>query len=59
MSDNSATDFAQKKVIITGGSRGVGADMAHSFASRGAEVWISGRREPALQAVASLHPFIH
>ena len=59
MSDNSATDFAQKKVIITGGSSGVGADMAHSFASCGAEVWISGRREPTLQAVASLHPSIH
>lgn len=59
MLDNSATDFAQKKVIITGGSSGVGADMAHSFASRGAEVWISGRREPALQAVASQHASIH
>ena len=59
MLDNSATDFAQKKVIITGGSSGVGADMAHSFASCGAEVWISGRREPALQAVASRHASIH
>jgi NAD(P)-dependent dehydrogenase (short-subunit alcohol dehydrogenase family) len=59
MPDNSATDFTQKKVIITGGSSGVGANMAQSFASRGAEVWISGRREPALQAVASQHPTIH
>jgi len=54
MSEQTATDFTQKKVIITGGSSGVGADMARAFASCGAEVWISGRREEALQKIASL-----
>lgn len=59
MPDNTVTDFEQKKVIITGGSSGVGADMAYGFASRGAEVWISGRREKFLQQVAGRHPSIH
>ncbi|MGB1471255.1 MAG: SDR family NAD(P)-dependent oxidoreductase, partial [Candidatus Puniceispirillaceae bacterium] len=53
MSEQTATDFTQKKVIITGGSSGVGADMARAFAGRGAEVWISGRREEALQKISS------
>ena len=55
MPNYTATEFEQKKVIITGGSSGVGADMAVAFANRGAEVWISGRREPALQQVAGQH----
>jgi len=59
MTEQTATDFAQKKVIITGGSSGVGADMARAFASRGAEVWISGRREEALQKIANQHPGIN
>lgn len=59
MPDHTATEFEQKKVIITGGSSGVGADMAVAFANRGAEVWISGRREPALQQVAGQHASLH
>lgn len=58
MSDYSATSFQNRKVIITGGSSGVGADMALAFAKCGAEVWISGRRENALQKVAQQHPSI-
>ncbi len=46
-------DFAGKTVLITGGGSGIGADMALGFARSGAKVWISGRREEALQTVAA------
>lgn len=46
-------DFAGKTVLITGGGSGIGADMALGFAQAGAKVWISGRREEALQSVAA------
>ena len=41
-----------KRVLITGGGSGVGADMALGFVRAGAEVVISGRRLSALQSVA-------
>jgi 3-hydroxybutyrate dehydrogenase len=44
--------FAGRRVLITGGGSGLGADMARSFASAGAGVVIAGRRIDALQAVA-------
>lgn len=44
--------FAGKRVLITGGGTGVGADMARRFAQAGAEVVIAGRRMEALSAVA-------
>ena len=44
--------FAGRRVLITGGGSGLGADMARSFASAGAEVVIAGRRIDALQSVA-------
>ena len=44
--------FAGKRVLITGGGSGAGADLARGFAGAGAEVVISGRRAEALQAVA-------
>jgi 3-hydroxybutyrate dehydrogenase len=44
--------LAGRRVLITGGGSGLGADMARSFASSGAEVVIAGRRIDALQAVA-------
>lgn len=46
------TDLAGKRVLITGGGTGVGADLARGFAARGAEVVICGRRLAPLQAVA-------
>lgn len=44
-----------KKVLITGGGTGVGADMALSFAQQGAHVFISGRTQSALDKVAASH----
>jgi NAD(P)-dependent dehydrogenase (short-subunit alcohol dehydrogenase family) len=41
-----------KRVLITGGGTGAGADLARGFAAAGAEVVISGRREAPLRAVA-------
>jgi 3-hydroxybutyrate dehydrogenase len=42
-----------RRVLITGGGTGVGADMARRFAAAGAEVVIIGRRSEPLQAVAA------
>ena len=55
MSSYMATNFENRKVIITGGSSGVGANMALAFAQAGAEVWISARRQRALQEIAAQH----
>lgn len=41
-----------KRVLITGGGSGLGADLARGFAAAGAEVVISGRRVDALARVA-------
>ena len=46
-------DVGGKRVLITGGGSGVGADLALGFAARGAQVVISGRRADALGAVAA------
>lgn len=54
-----ALEFHHRKVLITGGSSGVGADMALSFAEAGANVWISGRREAQLLDVARGHKNIN
>jgi len=53
------TDLKGKRILITGGSSGVGACMARHYASLGAEVWIAGRRQDALDRVATTHEFIH
>lgn len=42
-----------KRVLITGGGTGAGADLARGFAEVGAEVVVSGRRLEPLQAVAT------
>ncbi|MGW4891596.1 SDR family NAD(P)-dependent oxidoreductase [Kitasatospora sp. NPDC004240] len=45
-------DLAGKVVVITGGSRGIGAETARAFARQGAAVAVVGRDESALAAVA-------
>lgn len=44
--------LAAKRVLITGGGSGAGADLARGFAGAGAKVVIAGRRADALRAVA-------
>jgi 3-hydroxybutyrate dehydrogenase len=44
--------LAGKRVLVTGGGSGAGADLARGFAAAGAEVVITGRRAEALRAVA-------
>ena len=38
-------DFKDEVVVITGGSRGLGLEIAHAFGSAGAQVVITARRE--------------
>ena len=44
-----------KRVLVTGGGSGAGADLALGFARAGAEVVVCGRRVAALTAVAAGH----
>ncbi|HMT94073.1 SDR family NAD(P)-dependent oxidoreductase [uncultured Thiothrix sp.] len=49
----STPSLAGKRVLITGGGSGVGANMALAFAEAGADVIITGRRVQALEQVAA------
>ncbi|ADZ70282.1 SDR family NAD(P)-dependent oxidoreductase [Polymorphum gilvum] len=44
-----------RRVLITGGGTGVGADLVRGFADAGAEVVAAGRRTGPLEAVAARH----
>jgi NAD(P)-dependent dehydrogenase (short-subunit alcohol dehydrogenase family) len=49
---NAVHDFKGKVAIVTGASRGIGKAIALGLAAGGADVVLSSRREPDLQAVA-------
>ncbi|MES9968520.1 MAG: hypothetical protein ABW092_00700 [Candidatus Thiodiazotropha sp.] len=38
------TDFSAKRVLVVGGSSGIGNGIAHGFRQRGAEVHVWGTR---------------
>ncbi len=44
--------LAGRRVLVTGGGTGVGADLARGFAAAGAQVVVAGRRIEPLHAVA-------
>ena len=46
------TLLKDKKIVITGGSSGIGLAMAKKFLSEGAEIVISGRKSDVLNKVA-------
>ena len=43
---------ADKTILVSGGSRGIGAALARGFAQRDARVWITGRDAATLEAAA-------
>ncbi|MFG2006488.1 SDR family NAD(P)-dependent oxidoreductase [Spirillospora sp. NPDC048911] len=47
----SYSDLAGKVVVITGGSRGIGAETGRAFAAQGAKVCVVGRDVEALEGV--------
>jgi 3-oxoacyl-[acyl-carrier protein] reductase len=47
---NPSSKLEGKKILLTGGSRGIGYAMAKKFISEGAEVVITGRTEQTLKA---------
>ncbi len=50
--------LAGKRMLVTGGGTGSGADLARGFAAAGAEVVVTGRRQEPLDDVANSSPRI-
>ena len=46
-------DFTGQVAIVTGGSRGMGKEMALALAARGADVVVTSRKAEACEAVAA------
>ncbi len=51
-------ELTGRRMLVTGGGTGSGADLARGFAAAGAEVVITGRRRELLDAVAANAPGI-
>ncbi len=43
-------DFTDKRVLVTGSSRGIGFDIAQAFVDAGARVAINGRTKQSVSA---------
>jgi NAD(P)-dependent dehydrogenase (short-subunit alcohol dehydrogenase family) len=54
--DQSFPGFSGTRVIVTGGTRGIGAGIARGFLRSGARVLVCGRNEPADEA--ALHHLV-
>ena len=51
--------LANRTILITGGSAGIGLAFAHRFAELGNEVIVTGRRQALLDQVKAMHPKLH
>ena len=49
-----SSDVAGKRVLVTGGSRGIGLAIARAFVAAGATVAILAEREEVFDAAAAL-----
>jgi NADP-dependent 3-hydroxy acid dehydrogenase YdfG len=43
----------QGRALVTGGGRGIGANVARELATAGMEVWVTGRTAEQVEAVAA------
>ena len=48
-----------RTILITGGSSGIGLELARQLLARGNVVIVTGRSEPALEAATDRHPGLH
>ncbi len=49
-------NLQDKRIVVTGGSSGIGLALAHRFAEEGGHVVVTGRSEPRLLKAAATHP---
>jgi short-subunit dehydrogenase len=47
------SEFAGQRGLVTGGGRGIGANVARELAGAGMEIWVTGRTAEQVEAVAA------